>query len=61
MGSQDFTGGTADGNNFKFDVSINAMGTDITLNVDGSVDGDSISGNINTPMGGSEFSGQKEG
>ena len=61
MGAQDFSGGTVDGNSFKFDVNINAMGNEITLNVTGTVDGDDISGTMNTPMGGSDFTGTREG
>lgn len=60
MGAQDFTGGTVDGNSFKFDMTMNAMGNEITLNIEGTVDGDSISGTMNTPMGGSDFSGNRE-
>jgi len=61
MGSQEFSGGTVDGNKVKFDVNINAMGNQITLNVDGTIDGDSIAGMMNTPMGGAEFTGKRKG
>lgn len=61
MGTQEFSGGTVDGNKVKFDITLDAMGNQITLNIEGTIDSDSISGTMNTPMGGSEFTGQKEG
>ena len=61
MGSTDFSGGTAEGNNVKFDVTMSAMGQEFSLSFSGTVDGDSISGSVNTPRGSSEFTGTREG
>lgn len=59
LGSSDFSGGTVDGNDVKFDITLNAMGNELTLNCTATIDGDSIKGNLNTPMGGAEFTGTK--
>jgi len=61
IGTAEFSGGTAIGNNVKFNVNISAMGREITLSFDGTIEGDSISGSVNTPGGGSEFTGTREG
>jgi len=61
IGTTEFSGGTADGNNVKFSVNISAMGREMTLSFDGTIEGDSISGSVNTPGGGSEFTGTREG
>jgi hypothetical protein len=61
MGEQEFSGGTAEGNDVKFDININAMGKSITLNAAATIDGDSISGTMTTSMGGMDFTGQREG
>ena len=60
IGSADFSGGTIDGNKVKFDITLNAMGQDLTLNCDATIDGNEIKGNLNTPMGGADFTGTKE-
>lgn len=60
MGSSEFSGGTIDGSNVKFDITLNAMGQDITINCDATIDGDSIKGNLSTAMGGFDFTGAKE-
>jgi hypothetical protein len=61
IGSNEFSGGTVDGNNLSWEVTIKAMGQDIKLTCTGTVDGDSISGKMNTPMGGADYTGQREG
>ena len=60
-GATEFGGGKADGNSVKFDVSISPMGQEIALSFDGTIEGDSISGSVNTPRGASEFTGTREG
>jgi len=60
MGSTNLSGGTVDGNKVKFNVNINAMGREITLAFDATIDGNAIKGTMNTPMGGSDFTGTKE-
>jgi len=61
FGTQEFSGGTVDGNNASWEVTISPQGQDIKLTCTGTVDGDSISGKIDTPMGGADFTGQREG
>ena len=61
MGTTEFSGGSVDGNNVKFNITLSAMGREITLSFDGTIDGDNISGSMTTPMGGSEFTGTREG
>jgi len=61
MGTTQFSGGTVDGNTVKFDLNISAMGREITLSFNGTVEGDGIKGTMTTPMGGSEFTGTREG
>lgn len=60
-GKYDFSGGTVDGNSASWDMTIQAMGQEVKLTCTATVDGDSISGNINTAMGGADFTGQREG
>lgn len=52
MRKTEFRGGTVDGNNVKFNITLSAMGRDLTLSFDGTVEGVSITGTMNTPMGG---------
>ncbi len=61
FGTQEFSGGTVDGNSASWEVTISPQGQDIKLACTATVDGDSISGNMNTPMGGVGFTGQREG
>lgn len=52
-----FNGGSVDGNDFRFTVSeITPMGP-IDLDYVGTVDGDKISGQVNTPLGPKYFTG----
>ena len=59
IGSNDFSGGTVDGNSGTFAVTVQAMGQEINLNCSCTVDGDSISGKMGTPMGDADFTGKK--
>ncbi len=61
IGTSEFSGGTAEGNTATFDVTIQAMGQEIKLSCNCTVDGDSISGKMGTPMGDADFTGQREG
>ncbi len=60
-GKTDFSGGTVDGNNASWEMTINAQGQEVRLTCTTTVDGDSISGKANAPMGGVDFTGQREG
>jgi hypothetical protein len=60
-GTTEFGGGTVDGNGVKFSANISAMGREIALSFDGTIEGDSIGGSVNTPRGKSEFTGTREG
>ena len=59
MGTTEFSG-TAEGNTAKFDLEIDAMGQKIALSCELTVDGDSIKGTMTSPMGGMDFSGERE-
>ncbi len=60
-GKVDISGGTVDGNNVGWEITISAQGQEIKFTCTASIDGDSISGKANGPMGGADFTGQKEG
>jgi len=60
MGTQEFSGGTVDGNSATWDMTISAMGQEIKLSCSCAVDGDSISGKMSSPMGAADFTGQRE-
>lgn len=60
MGTTEFSGGTADGNSAKWDMTIEAMGQKIQMSCNCTVDGDSISGAMSSPMGSADFTGQRE-
>lgn len=60
MGTTEFSGGTADGDSAKWNMTIEAMGQKIELTCNCTVDGDSISGAMNSPMGAADFTGQRE-
>lgn len=61
MGTTEFSGGTADGNSATWNMTIEAMGQQIALSCNCTVDGDGISGQMSSPMGGADFTGQREG
>ena len=61
MGTQEFSGGTVDGNEASWNMTISAMGQEIELSCTAKVDGDSISGKMSSPMGGADYTGQREG
>ena len=60
MGTAEFQDGTADGNNITFEMKISAMGQEFSLSCKATIDGDNISGQMSTPMGGADFTGQRE-
>ena len=60
LGDSAFKGGTAEGNKIQFNIDLNAMGTQISMVCEATVDGDSIKGMMNSAMGGAEFSGKRE-
>ncbi len=59
-GKVDISGGTVDGGNASWEMTINAQGQDVKFTCAATVDGDSISGKVNTPMGTADFTGQKD-
>ena len=61
MGTTEFSGGTVDGSSARFEVNLSAMGREIALSFDVTVEGDSISGSVKTPMGSTELTGTREG
>jgi len=61
LGDAQFDGGTADGDKANWDMEISAMGMQISLSCEATIDGDSIKGIMSTAMGGADFSGQRAG
>ena len=41
-------------------MKIAAMGQEFTISCKATIEGDNISGQMNTPMGGADFTGQRE-
>ena len=60
-GKTDFSGGTVDGNSASWELTISPQGQEIKLTFTAAVEGNSISGKVSTPMGGVDFTGQREG
>jgi len=61
LGSNSFAGGSIEGNEFSFTFKANApMLGEQTFNVKGSVEGDTISGNMSLAMGSFPFNGQRD-
>lgn len=61
LGTNEFSGGTADGDSANWTMTIEAMGQKIEMTCNCTVDGDSITGKMSSPMGGADFSGKREG
>ena len=51
QGEQEIEGITFDGNALNFSTSIDAQGQSITLDFSGSVEGEALNGEFNTPFG----------
>ena len=51
LGTTDFSDGKVDGNSVDIEVTLNAMGQTINLNLVATIDGDSLSGQVTTPQG----------
>jgi len=59
QGTQEFTGGTVDGNNLEWKVEMTSP-MPMTLEISASVDGDSISGNVKLgAFGNASFEGSR--
>ena len=61
FGVQEFKGGTVAGDSATWEMKISAMGQEIKLSCNCTVDGDSISGNMSSSYGPGDFTGQREG
>jgi hypothetical protein len=61
LGTNEFSGGTLDGNVATWNMTIEVMGQRIEMSCNCTVEGDSISGAMSSPMGGADFTGQREG
>ncbi len=60
QGTQDFDGGTVDGNDFAFSMSLSGPMGQIQLDFKGTVDGDDISGNVQLgSYGSASFKGSR--
>lgn len=60
MGSTDITGAEIDGDSANYKIKIDAMGRQLELKCSAKADGDTISGNIDSPMGGAPFTGSRK-
>ena len=59
QGTQEFSGGTADGNNLEWEVQMTSP-MPMTLEISATVDGDSISGNVKLgAFGNASFEGAR--
>lgn len=58
-GSNDFTGGSVDGDSISIEVTINAMGQTIPLKLNATIDGDNLSGKASGPQGDMQVSGTR--
>ena len=59
QGTAEFSEGSVDGDNVSFSLQVDAMGSKITLECNAIVDGDKISGELKSPMGPAQFSGER--
>jgi hypothetical protein len=59
VGSSEISDAKIDGDSATFTVKIEAIGQETVLNGRATADGDSITGRYESPMGTSEFSGQR--
>jgi hypothetical protein len=59
QGTAEFSGGSVEGDNVSFSLQIEAMGQKINLECSATVDGDKISGELKSPMGPAQFSGER--
>lgn len=59
MGSNDFSGGSVDGNSIAWTMSIQGMGQSITMDCQATIDGDELTGEIEGPRGKMPFSGKR--
>ncbi len=59
QGSAEFSGGSVEGDNVSFSLQVEAMGQKINLECSATVDGDKISGELKSPMGPAQFSGER--
>jgi hypothetical protein len=59
QGTAEFSGGSVEGDNVSFSLQIEAMGQKINLECSATIDGDKISGELKSPMGPAQFSGER--
>lgn len=59
QGEQAISGIVMDGNEISFSVDIDAQGQSLTLEFSGAVDGDSLSGEFQTPFGALAVNGSR--
>ena len=59
QGEVAISGAKIDGNKVEAPVTLKVMGRDLQATLEVTVDGDSVSGQIKTPMGNSNFTGEK--
>ena len=59
LGSAQITGAKIDGNSASYNITIDAMGQKMELACTAKADGDKLTGDISTPMGGAPFTGTR--
>lgn len=59
MGKSEFSDAMIEGNNFKFNATMNTPMGEMEMTFIGTVDGDNINGSIGTQMGDIPFAGQR--
>ncbi len=59
QGTTEFSGGSVEGDNVSFSLQIEAMGQKVNLECSATIDGDKISGELKSPMGPAQFSGER--
>ena len=60
LGDNQFSGGKVEGNKASWNMDISAMGMQVSLSCEATIDGNNIKGTMSSPMGGADFSGQRE-
>ena len=59
MGANAFTGGKVEGDTLSFTMEMAAMGQSITMNFSGKVEGDKLTGEVQSPRGAMPITGTR--
>ena len=58
-GSNDFSGGSVDGDSISIELTVSPQGQTIQLKMNATIDGDSLSGEVSGPQGNMPVSGTR--